>query len=174
MVDHDSIVQAAGTLRRIANRLTEISMGRIRAALSRLDDATEAAPVAILAAIRARLETWLEFIEERSGLHQCQASNRVRQSFAQRNPPTPGRIQSAGCATIARTEQTVPRPRTGVGWALYQGDDSSVTGLPNVEPTFDRVRLSQRLPVPIILQGKDLAFPFRMGATAVITSEGNR
>jgi hypothetical protein len=100
MVDHDSIVQAAGTLRRIANRLTEISMGRIRAALSRLDDATEAAPVAILAAIRARLETWLEFIEERSGLHQCQASNRVRQSFAQRNPPTPGRIQSAGCATI--------------------------------------------------------------------------
>jgi hypothetical protein len=42
MVDHDSIVQAAGTLRRIANQLTGISMGRIRAALSRLDDATEA------------------------------------------------------------------------------------------------------------------------------------
>ncbi len=63
MIDHDSVVQAAGTLRRIANRLTGISMGRILSALPRLDDATEAAREAVLVAIRARLETWLEFIE---------------------------------------------------------------------------------------------------------------
>jgi uncharacterized membrane protein YccC len=63
MIDHDSVVQAAGTLRRIANRLTGISMGRILSALPRLDDATEAAREAVLAAIRARLETWLKFIE---------------------------------------------------------------------------------------------------------------
>lgn len=63
LIDHDSVVQAAGTLRRIANRLTGISMGRILAALPRLDDATEAAREAVLAAVRARLETWLEFIE---------------------------------------------------------------------------------------------------------------
>jgi uncharacterized membrane protein YccC len=67
MVDHDSIVQAAGTLRRIANRLAGISMGRILAALPSLDDGTESAREAMLAAIRARLEAWLDFFEGRSG-----------------------------------------------------------------------------------------------------------
>jgi hypothetical protein len=67
MVDHDSIVQAAGTLRRIANRLAGISMGRILAALPPLDDGAESAREATLAAIRARLEAWLDFFEGRSG-----------------------------------------------------------------------------------------------------------
>jgi uncharacterized membrane protein YccC len=67
MVDHDSIVQAAGTLRRIANRLAGISMGRILAAPPPLDDATESAREAMLAAISARLEAWLDFFEGRSG-----------------------------------------------------------------------------------------------------------
>jgi len=67
MVDHDSIVQAAGALRRIANRLAGISTGRIRAAPPPLDDATESAREAMLAAIRARLEAWLDFFEGRSG-----------------------------------------------------------------------------------------------------------
>ena len=66
MVNHDSIVQAAGTLRRIANRLAGISVGRIRAALPPLDDATESVREAILAAIRVRLEEWLDFFEGRS------------------------------------------------------------------------------------------------------------
>jgi hypothetical protein len=63
LINHDSVVQAAGTLRRIANRFTGISMGRILSALPRLDGATEAAREAVVGAIRARLETWLEFIE---------------------------------------------------------------------------------------------------------------
>ena len=67
MVDHDSIVQAAGTLRRIANRLAGISMGRILAELPPLDDGAESAREAMLAAIRARLEAWLDFFEGRSG-----------------------------------------------------------------------------------------------------------
>jgi hypothetical protein len=66
-VNHDSIVQAAGTLRRIANRLGGISMGRLAVALPRLDDFTESARDALLAAIRAQLESWLEFFEGRSG-----------------------------------------------------------------------------------------------------------
>jgi uncharacterized membrane protein YccC len=66
MVDHDSILQAAGTLRRIANRLAGISMGRILAAPPPLDDATESAREAVLAAIRTRLEAWLDFFEGRS------------------------------------------------------------------------------------------------------------
>ena len=63
MIDYDAVVQAAGTLRRIASRLAGISMGRILSALPRLDDATEAVREAVLTAIRARLEMWLEFFE---------------------------------------------------------------------------------------------------------------
>ncbi|HXW84084.1 MAG TPA: HlyD family secretion protein, partial [Candidatus Binataceae bacterium] len=40
----------------------------------------------------------------------------------------------------------------GVGWALYQGNGATVEGLPQVEPTLNWVRLSQRFPVRIILQ----------------------
>ena len=63
MVDHDSIVQAAGTLRRIANRLAGISMGRILNAPPPLDDCTEAAREAVMAAVRAGLESWRDFFE---------------------------------------------------------------------------------------------------------------
>src|SRR5208283_4146339 len=62
-IDHDSVVQAAGTLRRIANRLTGISMGRLHVMLPRLDDVTETSREAVLAAVRARLELWLAFTE---------------------------------------------------------------------------------------------------------------
>lgn len=62
----------------------------------------------------------------------------------------------------------------GVGWALYQNNGASVQGLPQVEETLNWVRLSQRFPVRIILEGGDPAFPFRMGATAVVTIQGDR
>ena len=62
----------------------------------------------------------------------------------------------------------------GVGWALYQNNGATVGGLPNVEETLNWVRLSQRFPVRIILESENPAFPFRMGATAVVTIEGNR
>ena len=60
----------------------------------------------------------------------------------------------------------------GVGWALYQNNGASVQGLPQVEETLNWVRLSQRFPVRIILENGDPAFPFRMGATAVVTIAG--
>jgi multidrug resistance efflux pump len=62
----------------------------------------------------------------------------------------------------------------GVGWALYQNNGASIQGLPQVEETLNWVRLSQRFPVRIILEGGDPAFPFRMGATAVVTVQGDR
>jgi multidrug resistance efflux pump len=62
----------------------------------------------------------------------------------------------------------------GVGWALYQNNGATIEGLPQVEATLNWVRLSQRFPVRIILQSRDSAFPFRMGATAVVTIEGDR
>ena len=62
----------------------------------------------------------------------------------------------------------------GVGWALYQDNGASVGGLPNIEPTLNWVRLSQRFPVRITMGQNDDTFPFRMGATAVVTIQGNR
>jgi multidrug resistance efflux pump len=62
----------------------------------------------------------------------------------------------------------------GVGWALYQGNGASVSGLPEVEETLNWVRLSQRFPVRIILEDPDPALPFRMGSTAVVTIQGSR
>ncbi len=62
----------------------------------------------------------------------------------------------------------------GVGWALYQNNGASIQGLPQVEETLNWVRLSQRFPVRIVLEGGGAAFPFRMGATAVVTIKGDR
>jgi multidrug resistance efflux pump len=62
----------------------------------------------------------------------------------------------------------------GVGWALYQNNGASVQGLPEVEPTLNWVRLSQRFPVRIVLDKGDPRFPFHMGQTAVVTIQGER
>jgi multidrug resistance efflux pump len=61
----------------------------------------------------------------------------------------------------------------GVGWALYQENGATVAGLPNVAPTLNWVRLAQRFPVRITLDGRQPEFPFRMGGTAVVTIEGH-
>ncbi len=60
----------------------------------------------------------------------------------------------------------------GVGWALFQNNGATVAGLANVAPTLNWVRLAQRFPVRITLKDDDPRFPFRMGATAVVTIEG--
>jgi multidrug efflux system membrane fusion protein len=62
----------------------------------------------------------------------------------------------------------------GVGWAIYQEDGATVGVLPLVQPTLNWVRLAQRFPVRIILQDPEPQYPFRMGATAVVTLHGDR
>ncbi|MGH7780877.1 MAG: efflux RND transporter periplasmic adaptor subunit [Candidatus Binataceae bacterium] len=62
----------------------------------------------------------------------------------------------------------------GVGWALYQQNGASVEGLPQVEPTLNWVRLSQRFPVRITLDQSNPNFPLRTGQTAVVTIQGFR
>jgi multidrug resistance efflux pump len=62
----------------------------------------------------------------------------------------------------------------GVGWALYQENGATVEGLPQVEPTLNWVRLSQRFPVRIVIEDRDSSLPFRMGTTAVVTIQGFR
>jgi membrane fusion protein, multidrug efflux system len=60
----------------------------------------------------------------------------------------------------------------GVGWALYQKNGATVAGLANVAPTLNWVRLAQRFPVRITLDGRRPEFPFRMGETAIVTISG--
>jgi multidrug resistance efflux pump len=62
----------------------------------------------------------------------------------------------------------------GIGWGLYQQNGATVAGLPEVEPTLNWVRLSQRFPVRIILGPNDPELPFRAGQTAVVTIQGYR
>jgi multidrug efflux system membrane fusion protein len=60
----------------------------------------------------------------------------------------------------------------GIGWGLFQSNGATVQGLPQVVPTLNWVRLAQRFPVRIVLDNRDPAHPFRMGATAVVTIQG--
>ena len=60
-VDHNAIIEAAGTLRRIANRLASISASRIVAPTPQLDIVTESASGAVLEEIRHQLTAWLDF-----------------------------------------------------------------------------------------------------------------
>jgi len=60
----------------------------------------------------------------------------------------------------------------GIGWANYPDENPTVGVLPNVPRTLNWVRLASRFPVRILLEERDPARPFRMGATAVVTIKG--
>jgi uncharacterized membrane protein YccC len=61
IVDPYAIIEAAGTLRRIANRLAAISVGRILLPMPQLDSETEAARDSIFDALRRQLLSWQAF-----------------------------------------------------------------------------------------------------------------
>ena len=67
-VNHNAIVEAAGTLRRIANRLASIATGRIVTPMPQLDPVTESAREAVLDAIRRHLQSWLDFFSSADSL----------------------------------------------------------------------------------------------------------
>ena len=67
-VNHNAIVEAAGTLRRIANRLASIATGRIVTPVPQLDPVTQSARDAVFDAIRRRLESWLGFFSSADSL----------------------------------------------------------------------------------------------------------
>jgi uncharacterized membrane protein YccC len=69
LVNHSAIVEAAGTLRRIANRLASIATGRIATRTPQLDPATESAREAVLDAVRRHLQTWLDFFSGTDSLN---------------------------------------------------------------------------------------------------------
>jgi hypothetical protein len=67
-VDHSAIVEAAGALRRIANRLASIATGRIVVPSPQLDPVTESARAAVIEAIRRHLQSWLDFFSGANSL----------------------------------------------------------------------------------------------------------
>jgi hypothetical protein len=60
-VDHNAIVEAAGSLRRIANRLASISALRIAVPTPQLDTITETAREAVRDEVCHQLKVWLDF-----------------------------------------------------------------------------------------------------------------
>ena len=69
LVNHNAIVEAAGSLRRIANRLAPIASGRIVTPMPQLDPMTESARAATLDAIRRQLQSWLDFFSGADSLN---------------------------------------------------------------------------------------------------------
>jgi uncharacterized membrane protein YccC len=61
VVNYQAIIEAAGNLRRIANRFSSISVVRIAAAMPPLDAQTEAARQSVLDGVKHQLQSWLEF-----------------------------------------------------------------------------------------------------------------
>jgi predicted membrane protein len=82
MVNHNAIVEAAGTLRRIANRLASIATGRIVTPVPQLDPMTESAHAAVLDAIRRHLHSWLDFFSSTGSL-----SSPAAQAIARAHSP---------------------------------------------------------------------------------------
>jgi uncharacterized membrane protein YccC len=60
-VYHDGIVEAAGTFRRLSNRLSMIATARILTRMPQLDPVTESARERVYNAIRGQLSSWLDF-----------------------------------------------------------------------------------------------------------------
>jgi uncharacterized membrane protein YccC len=60
-VYHTGIVEAAGTLRRITNRLSSIATARVLTQMPPLDRVTELARELVFKAIREQLSSWLDF-----------------------------------------------------------------------------------------------------------------
>jgi len=82
LVNHNAIVEAAGGLRRIANRLASITTGRIVTPVPQLDPATESAREAVLDEIRRHLQSWLDFFSGPNSLNAAAA-----ETSAQANSP---------------------------------------------------------------------------------------
>ena len=83
-VNHNAIVEATGTLRRIANRLASIANGRIVTPTPQLDPATESAREAVLQAKRRHLQSWLDFFNGPDSLSAPAAQAIVRSHSIER------------------------------------------------------------------------------------------
>ncbi|HVN28745.1 MAG TPA: FUSC family protein, partial [Candidatus Binataceae bacterium] len=104
IVNHEAIVQATGTLRRIANRLASIAASRLVTRTPELDSMTESSRAAVLDEVRLQLGAWLDFFansqsllpEAALALAQAQLPIRLEEPLAQFGT----RIEEQGFARI--------------------------------------------------------------------------
>jgi hypothetical protein len=69
LIDPDAVVNAAGTVRRIAHRLAQLSANRLNGGLPQLDAETEEVRAQVVKAIVAELDSWLRFVGVRANLN---------------------------------------------------------------------------------------------------------
>ena len=62
-VYHNGIVEAAGALRRISNRLSSLATARVLVQMPQLDSVTEFARERVFNAIREQLSSWLDLLQ---------------------------------------------------------------------------------------------------------------
>jgi uncharacterized membrane protein YccC len=105
LIDHDAVVQSAGTIRRIAHRIASFARLSILQPLPRLDDRIQAARAAAFDAIRARMQAWLAFYQRTRGMTSAAAlalaASRSRSEIAQPLEEFATRIEADGFAAIA-------------------------------------------------------------------------
>jgi hypothetical protein len=63
LINHDAVVQSAGTIRRMSHWLASVAVWRLVDPPPPLDEVTQAAEDAAFSAIRRRLSSWLSFYE---------------------------------------------------------------------------------------------------------------
>jgi hypothetical protein len=106
LIDHGSVVQGSGTLRRIANRFAAFASEHITIApLPRLDDSTQASRDATFSAMRTRLASWLTFYESAQCLNRdaamAVAAKHSRSDISQPLEEYSARIEAQGFAQIS-------------------------------------------------------------------------
>jgi uncharacterized membrane protein YccC len=100
LVDHNSIVQAAGALRRIANRFSSIATGRIVTPLPQLDPTTESARASFFAAMRQQLESWLNSFSGADTPYAAQAQAHSEENLQVPLQQFSSRLEEQGFARI--------------------------------------------------------------------------
>ncbi|MFZ0659309.1 MAG: FUSC family protein [Candidatus Binataceae bacterium] len=104
-VYHKGIVEAAGTLRRIANRLSSIATARARTPMPQLDPVTEFARERVFNAIRGQLRSWLDFFSGSESLS-ASAARAIAQKHSAEDLAEPlnefgSRLEEGGFARLA-------------------------------------------------------------------------
>jgi hypothetical protein len=110
-VDSNAIVDAAGILCHLSNRLASISMGRVVVPMPALDPDTESAREATMVAIRRQLQSWLDFFGGNKSL-----DARAAQAIARSYSPEDVRKPLAQLASRLEAEEFVRLQH----WALDQ------------------------------------------------------
>ena len=104
-VYHNAIIEAAGTLRRIANRLSSIATARVLIEAPQLDPVTESARARVFDAIRRQLRSWLNFFSSAQRLS-ASAAQSIAQKHSSNELAQPlnefsSRLEEGGFARLA-------------------------------------------------------------------------